>query len=62
MKRVWIHFTERQQEALREDARRRRIPLSEVVRQLVAAHYGLEHEAVKPGIAYRSPEGIADES
>ena len=56
MRRIWIHFTERQATALQEDALSRRVPMSEIVRGLISQHYGLEAEKVEMGRPYKSPE------
>jgi hypothetical protein len=56
MKRIWIHFTERQAAALKADSRERGLPMSEIVRRLTVEHYGLETEYVEAGRPYKSPE------
>lgn len=56
MRKIWIHFTERQAAAIKEDAYRRKLPMSEIVRQIVVTHFDLEPERVEAGRPYKSPE------
>lgn len=59
MQRIWLHFTERQAKAIKEDAKRRGISVSEVVREVMALHYTLEMEHVERGKKYVSPGAVS---
>lgn len=56
MKRAWYFLTERQYSRVADEAKRRDVSISEVVREIVAQHYGLEQERVEAGKRYVSPE------
>ena len=56
MRKGWFILTERQYQRVVEEAERRRVPASEVMREIVAKHYGLEGERVEAGKRYVSPE------
>jgi len=56
MRRIWIHFTERQAAAIEASARHLDIPMSEVVRRGMTQYLDLEPERVEMGRPYKSPE------
>lgn len=55
MRKTNVNFTDAQYRQLAEIAHERRVGVSELVREILEAHYGLPHEEVHQGKKYASP-------
>lgn len=56
MRKFMLWLTERQFRVVSQDAKAHDQPISQVIRDLIRAHYGLSPEVVKPGRRYQSSE------